>query len=145
MTKKSIIIIGAGLAGLSTGIYGQMNGYRTRIFEHHKIPGGVCTAWKRKGYTFDGCIHWLVGAKPDAWFFQLYSESGALVGEHRVTIRTAAIYYEEEDCDCDKADPIPPQYNDRSQLLRSVEASANVFDFELQSAASEQWGKRRGY
>ena len=81
MTKKSIIIIGAGLAGLSTGIYGQMNGYRTRIFEHNKIPGGVCTAWKRKGYTFDGCIHWLVGAKPDAWFFQLYSESGALVGD----------------------------------------------------------------
>jgi len=49
VTEKSIIIIGAGLAGLSTGIYGQMNGYRTRIFEHDKKPGGVCTAWKRKG------------------------------------------------------------------------------------------------
>ena len=81
MTEKSIIIIGAGLAGLSTGIYGQMNGYRTRIFEHDKKPGGVCTAWKRKGYTFDGCIHWLVGTKPDAWFFQLYSEAGALEGD----------------------------------------------------------------
>jgi len=81
VTEKSIIIIGAGLAGLSTGIYGQMNGYRTRIFEHDKKPGGVCTAWKRKGYTFDGCIHWLVGTKPDAWFFQLYSEAGALEGD----------------------------------------------------------------
>ena len=81
MTEKSIIIIGAGLAGLSTGIYGQMNGYRTRIFEHDKKPGGVCTAWKRKKYTFDGCIHWLVGVKPDAWFNQIYREVGALEGD----------------------------------------------------------------
>jgi len=29
MEQKSIIIIGAGIAGLSAGCYGQMNGYRT--------------------------------------------------------------------------------------------------------------------
>src|SRR3989304_2375133 len=51
---QSIIIIGAGIAGLSAGCYGQMNGYKTRIFELHDKPGGLCTAWKRKGYTFDG-------------------------------------------------------------------------------------------
>jgi phytoene dehydrogenase-like protein len=39
--KKSIIIIGAGLAGLSTGCYGQMNGYRSTIFEMHDKAGGV--------------------------------------------------------------------------------------------------------
>ena len=33
MEEKSIIIIGAGIAGLSAGCYGQMNGYRTQIFE----------------------------------------------------------------------------------------------------------------
>ena len=48
----SIIIIGAGIAGLSAGSYGQMNGYRTQIFELHDKPGGLCTAWKRRGYTF---------------------------------------------------------------------------------------------
>lgn len=30
--EKSIIIIGAGIAGLSAGCYGQMNGYRASIF-----------------------------------------------------------------------------------------------------------------
>ena len=80
MTEKSVIIIGGGLAGLSTGIYGQMNGYRTQIFEHHKVPGGVCTAWKRQGYTIDGCIHWLMGFKPESWFNQIYREVGALEG-----------------------------------------------------------------
>ena len=35
MTEKSLIIIGAGLAGLSTGCYAQMNGYQSHIFEHY--------------------------------------------------------------------------------------------------------------
>jgi len=29
MAEKTIIIIGAGIAGLSAGCYGQMNGYQT--------------------------------------------------------------------------------------------------------------------
>ncbi len=54
---KSIIIIGARIAGLSTGCYGQMNGYRTQIFEMDNArPGGLCTTWKRRGYKVDGCI-----------------------------------------------------------------------------------------
>jgi phytoene dehydrogenase-like protein len=60
---KSVVIVGAGIAGLSTGIYGQMNGYKTAILEMHSIPGGLCTAWKRKGYTFDISMHMLTGSK----------------------------------------------------------------------------------
>ncbi|CAG0966401.1 4,4'-diapophytoene desaturase (4,4'-diapolycopene-forming) [Methanosarcinales archaeon] len=62
--QKSIIIIGAGMGGLASGIFGQLNGYRTQIFEMHSIPGGQCTSWKRKGYTFDVCIHHLFGCGP---------------------------------------------------------------------------------
>lgn len=39
-----VIVIGAGIAGLSTGCYAQMSGMRTRIFEKHVLPGGCCTA-----------------------------------------------------------------------------------------------------
>ena len=63
MPGKSILIIGAGIAGLSAGCYGQMNGYSTRIFELNTLPGGLCTSWTRRGFTFDGCIHWLIGTK----------------------------------------------------------------------------------
>jgi monoamine oxidase len=38
MSKPSVIIIGAGLGGLSSGTYGQMNGYQCRIFEHARHP-----------------------------------------------------------------------------------------------------------
>ena len=78
--EKSIIVIGAGIAGLSTGCYGQMNGYRTHIFEMHNKPGGLCTSWKRKGYTIDGCIHWLVGSSPENKLYRFWEELGAVQG-----------------------------------------------------------------
>ena len=87
----SIIIIGAGIAGLSAGCYGRMNGYRTHIFELHDKPGGLCTAWQRKDYTIDGCIHWLVGTNPGSSFNRIWRELGALKGkeivDHEVFIR----------------------------------------------------------
>ena len=73
---KSLIIIGAGFAGLSAGIYAQMNGYKTQIFEMHKLPGGLCTAWKRKWYTIDGCVHWLFGSNPEDPMYRRWQEVG---------------------------------------------------------------------
>ncbi|MGA1793814.1 MAG: phytoene desaturase family protein [Thermoplasmatota archaeon] len=79
MPERSIIIIGAGLAGLSAGCYAQMNGYRTQIFEMHNLPGGLCTSWKRKGYIFDGCIHFLMGSRTGS-LHRFYEELGAVQG-----------------------------------------------------------------
>ncbi len=80
MPEKTINIIGAGVAGLAAGCYGQMNGYRTQIFELHDLPGGLCTSWERKDYVFDGCIHYLFGTAPGAPFNLLWQELGPLVG-----------------------------------------------------------------
>jgi len=74
---KSIIIIGGGLAGLAAGCYGRMNGYQTSIFEMHNMAGGVCTAWKRKGYTIDGAMNTLTGTKPGTSFYRFWEELGA--------------------------------------------------------------------
>jgi phytoene dehydrogenase-like protein len=79
LSEKSIAIIGAGVAGLAAGCYGRMNGYRTRVFEMHTHPGGLCTSWKRGRYAFDGCIHWLVGSREGA-FYKFWREVGALQG-----------------------------------------------------------------
>ncbi|MFC2099514.1 phytoene desaturase family protein [Candidatus Bipolaricaulota bacterium] len=95
MSDKTIAIIGAGIAGLSAGCYGRMNGYRTKILESHNLPGGLCTAWTRKGYTFDGCIHWLTGSAPGDSMFSLWEELGAVQGktmyDHDVFWRTVGL------------------------------------------------------
>lgn len=82
--EKSIVIIGAGFAGLAAGIYGRLNGYRTEIYEMHNLPGGLCTSWKRKGYTFDACIHWLVGSSPESSMNNIWRETGIVPGREFV-------------------------------------------------------------
>jgi len=41
-------------------------------------PGGISTSWKRKGYTFEGGIHWLIGAKKGVPLNDIWTEAGAL-------------------------------------------------------------------
>jgi phytoene dehydrogenase-like protein len=76
LSKSSVIIIGAGLGGLSTGAYAQMNGYQCQIFEHARHPGGVAAEWKRQGYTIDGGIHFYMGYRPGRPDHDLYRELG---------------------------------------------------------------------
>jgi phytoene dehydrogenase-like protein len=83
LNKKKIVIIGGGVAGLSTGIYGQLNGFETRIFEMHKVPGGQCTAWDRNGYRFDYCLHWLIGTRHSA-FNEVWKETHVITDEVKI-------------------------------------------------------------
>ncbi len=69
-----INIIGAGISGLSAGCYLQMNGFETQIFERNPMSGGLCASWKRGDYTFDGCIHWIMGTSNHSPFYKLWNE-----------------------------------------------------------------------
>ena len=76
--QKSIVIIGAGVAGLSAGCYLQMNDYQTVIYEMGDTPGGLCTSWKRGGYRFDGSVAGLAGSAPGNPLYQLWQELGVV-------------------------------------------------------------------
>jgi phytoene dehydrogenase-like protein len=74
MKQKKVLIIGGGIAGLCTGIYLQKNGFDTEILEMHAIAGGLATAWKRNGYTFENCIHWFVGSREGEDLYSTWKE-----------------------------------------------------------------------
>jgi phytoene dehydrogenase-like protein len=59
-----IIIIGGGIAGLCAGVYARLSGYEVELFEKHDRLGGLATSWRRGDYTFETCLHWLVGSNP---------------------------------------------------------------------------------
>lgn len=80
---KKILIIGGGVAGLSAGIYSAMNGFDTEILEMHTVAGGQCTAWDRKGYRFDYCLHWLLGTSKGA-FHDVWIETNVLNDQTQV-------------------------------------------------------------
>jgi phytoene dehydrogenase-like protein len=79
--RNTMLVIGGGVGGLSTGCYAQMNGYRTRVLEMHELPGGCCTSWRRGAFTFDWCVSWLLGSGPGNEMHQIWLELGALQGK----------------------------------------------------------------
>jgi phytoene dehydrogenase-like protein len=87
---KRIIVIGAGISGLSAGCYAAMNGYKVRIVEAHSLPGGLCTTWKRKGYLIDGSCHSLVGSGPASSVHKIWRELGATQGRRFVDYESFA-------------------------------------------------------
>lgn len=74
----NIIIVGAGVAGLSAGICAQMEGHQATIYERHFKAGGNLTGWDRQGYHIDNCIHWLTGTNPVTDFYKMWEKFGAL-------------------------------------------------------------------
>jgi phytoene dehydrogenase-like protein len=79
--KKSILIIGGGMSGLSAGIYGLKNGYDVTILEKNNTVGGYCTTWRRDEVTIDSCIHWITGCKSDE-IKNIYDEIGVFDKGH---------------------------------------------------------------
>lgn len=76
--KKKLIIIGAGISGLSAGIYSARAGFDVHILEQHSTFGGFQTGWSRKGYFFEGGMHWLTGSSEKTPLNRIWKETGAL-------------------------------------------------------------------
>ncbi len=48
-----VVVVGAGIGGLTAGALLARRGLSTLVVEHHYLPGGCCTALRREGFTFD--------------------------------------------------------------------------------------------
>jgi phytoene dehydrogenase-like protein len=60
-----VVVIGGGIAGLCTAVYALRCGYEVELIEMHERLGGLATSWQRNGYTFETCLHWLLGSNPE--------------------------------------------------------------------------------
>ena len=85
--KKTIAIIGGGVAGLSAGIYAERLGYDTTIYEKNPVPGGSLSGWYRKGFAIDNCLHWLTGTADGTPTNLLWKELGVLNEETKIVER----------------------------------------------------------
>ncbi len=59
--KYDIIIIGAGLGGLTAGAKLAKEGKKVLLIEQHDIPGGCATTFKRKDFVFEVGLHEMDG------------------------------------------------------------------------------------
>ena len=49
---ENVIIIGAGMAGLTTAAYLSRTGLKVDVYEQHTLPGGYISSFVREGFTF---------------------------------------------------------------------------------------------
>jgi phytoene dehydrogenase-like protein len=78
------IIIGAGMSGLVCGCYLALAGMKVLIAEQHHKPGGYCSTFKRKGFTFDAAAHSFGSYREGGNFKTVVKELGL---DQRIVIR----------------------------------------------------------
>ena len=83
-SRKTIVIVGAGISGLSAGIYAEQNGFHAIILEKNPRVGGLCTGWYRQGRLCDGCIHWLTGTREGTVLYEDWKNVGALTTQDKI-------------------------------------------------------------
>jgi phytoene dehydrogenase-like protein len=82
-----VLIVGCGISGMSAGVYARRCGFDTEILEMGSAPGGFQTSWRRKGYLFEGGMHWLTGSSEKVPMHRIWKETGALRGNNPVHIK----------------------------------------------------------
>lgn len=75
---KKLIIVGAGITGLSAGIHALLKGYKVTIYEKNDFAGGCATGWFKNEYYIENCMHWLTGTNQATKDFKLWKKVGAL-------------------------------------------------------------------
>lgn len=62
--NSQIIVIGAGIGGLTAAALLARNGYAVTVFEQAQIPGGCASTFRRRGFTFDVGATQVAGLEP---------------------------------------------------------------------------------
>lgn len=84
--RNKVIIIGAGVAGLTAGSYLARKGFQVTVLEANPKIGGCCGATEIDGYTFNDGAQYLVYPKlVDLVFSQLGFERSEILPTRRAT------------------------------------------------------------
>ncbi|MCX5710539.1 MAG: FAD-dependent oxidoreductase [Candidatus Omnitrophica bacterium] len=70
------IIIGAGMAGLTSALKLTSEGKKIILLESQPVPGGVGTSFKRKGFKFEASLHFVDALAPQEEVRDFLDEQG---------------------------------------------------------------------
>ncbi len=73
-SKPRIVVIGAGIGGLTAGALLAHRGYSVLIVDQAIVPGGCASTFKRQGFTFDVGATQVAGLEPGGIHHRIFSE-----------------------------------------------------------------------
>lgn len=73
-SKSSVVVVGAGIGGLTAGALLAHRGYRVLILDQALVPGGCASTFKRQGFTFDVGATQVAGLEPGGIHHRIFSE-----------------------------------------------------------------------
>ncbi|MHA2219758.1 MAG: phytoene desaturase family protein [Candidatus Hodarchaeales archaeon] len=71
-----VIIIGAGLGGLTAASILSKNKRKVLVLEKNPVPGGYAVNFRRKGFEFDAGLHMMFGCKRDGLTYSILDLCG---------------------------------------------------------------------
>jgi len=72
--QPQIIVIGAGIGGLTTAALLAKRGYQVLILDQAIVPGGCASTFQRKGFIFDVGATQVAGLEPGGIHHRIFSE-----------------------------------------------------------------------
>ena len=69
-----VIIVGAGIGGLTAGALLAKRGYDVTIYDQAIVPGGCASTFKRRGFTFDVGATQVAGLEPGGIHHRIFNE-----------------------------------------------------------------------
>jgi C-3',4' desaturase CrtD len=75
-SAHSIIVVGAGIGGLTAAALLAHRGYRVTVYDQAIVPGGCASTFQRQGFTFDVGATQVAGLEPGGIHHRIFSELG---------------------------------------------------------------------
>lgn len=72
--KSRVVVIGAGIGGLTAGALLAHRGYQVLMLDQALVPGGCASTFQRKGFTFDVGATQVAGLEPGGIHHRIFSE-----------------------------------------------------------------------
>lgn len=75
-SQKRVVVIGAGIGGLTAGALLAQQGYQVLVVDQAFVPGGCASTFRRRGFTFDVGATQVAGLEPGGIHHQIFTKLG---------------------------------------------------------------------